>query len=336
MATPALNCYCDRCRFFNVCGGCHKACSRALCARPCSSCDVRCVRRRDAADWVWDAGGSLELTVSVRWPGVQGDWPPIVPEVDGSRMAEYDAVMSWSAYAVGPVHAHVLTALGDAVSPGWRSRRAREKLGLPERKKILLHLFGPDELLESLWRHQHANRVWEEIAALEFDLVLGPNFSVYGEHPRFEHLLNMRRSLVAAARLAAFGVPVAPNVYWWTWQDLTRWASAVEAMNISAVAVNAQTYRTERDWAFLLAGLKYLGERLGERVLVFVNGVARPARVAAVRKALPRVVFVSRAVQLRAQRGALLSGERANGPAPELFRQNLREFLGWLRKPLDM
>jgi hypothetical protein len=233
---------------------------------------------------------------------------------------------------VGPIHAHVL-AKGGAVASAWRGRAAREKFGLKEGARVALHLFGPDELLEALWRNRHASRAWEEIAALGFDLVLGPNFSVYGEHPRFAHLLSMRRSFAAAAGLARLGAPAAPHVYWRTPQDLARWESAIEAYGIPAVAVNAQTFRTRGDWAFLLAGLERLGRRLGNRVLFFVCGPSRPDRVAAVRKALPRAVFVSRAAWVRARRGRTLAGEKAGAPSPGLFRRNLEEFLAWLQKP---
>lgn len=332
MAALTPSCGCDGCRFYNLCGGCHPECNHACCARPCSSCAVRCRRRDDAESWVRDAGGTLDLSLpfGISWPPVPEDLPPVVPEVDGYRMGEYDAAAGWPAYAVGA--SRVFSARGTGLRPRWRGRRAAEVLGLPPGRKVVLHVFGPDELIERLWTEQFRSRVWEQVAGAGFALVLGPNYSVYGEHPRFEHLLNMRRSLLAAARLASLGVPAAPNVYWWTEGDLERWCGCIEELGISAVAVNAQTYQSEGDWAFLLSGLERMGRKLGERVLFFVNGVARPARVAAVRRALPRVVFVSRAVQARAQHGrGLLVDGAADGRAPELFRRNLEEFLNCLQ-----
>nr|WP_243137297.1 DUF4417 domain-containing protein [Desulfofundulus thermobenzoicus] len=149
-------------------------------------------------------------------------------------------------------------------------------------------------------------------------------------------MINMRRSLLAAVRLASLGVPVAPNVYWWTERDLERWCQCVEKLKIPAVAVNAQTYRTEKDWAFLLAGLKRMGEKLGNRVTVFLNGLSQKDRIMAARGMLPKVIFLSRDLQMRAQHGRVFGARKKEyvyGNAPTLFRENLNIFL---RQTLDM
>lgn len=336
MASLKSSCNCDDCRFYNLCGGCRPECNHAGCMRPCSSCPVRCRRREDVDAWIRDVGGTLDLSFprTVDWPPVPGDLPPVIPEVDGYRTAEYDAAANYPAYAVGA--SRVFSKKGAGLRPRWRGRRAAGVLGLPPGKKVVLHMFGPDELIERLWTEQFRCRLWDQVAGAEFALVLGPNYSIYGEHPRFEHLINMRRSLLAAVRLASLGVPVAPNVYWWTERDLERWCGCVEKLKIPAVEVNAQTYRTEKDWAFLLAGLARMGERLGDRVIVFLNGLSQLDRIVAARKVLPRVIFLSRDLQMRAQHGRLFGarrGEYAYGEAPVLFRKNVELFQQNLHLP---
>lgn len=330
-------CDCDNCQFYSICGGCHPECNYAGCARPCSSCSVRCRRREDVDLWLKDVGGTLDLNIpKLHWPTVPDDLPLVVPEVDGYRMAEYDAAADWPAYTVGA--SRVFSKTGRGLRPRWRGRTARGVLGLPHGKKVVLHMFGPDELIERIWTEQFRSRLWERVAEAGFDLVLGPNYSVYGEHPRFEHMINMRRSLLAAVRLASLGVPVAPNVYWWTKRDLERWCRCIAELEIPAVAVNAQTYRTKKDWTFMLEGLGYLGKRAGDRVTVFLNGLSRQERIAAAGKALPRVVFVSRDLQMRAQHGKLFGARRDEyvyGKAPELFRKNIELFTENLPPYLD-
>lgn len=324
------SCDCDSCQFHNLCGGCHPECNHAGCARPCAGCPVRCRRREDVDMWLKDAGGVLDLVLpgKLQWPPLPDGLPAVVPEMDGYRMAEYDAAAGWPAYAVGAPR--VFSAGGKGLRPRWRGAQASSVLGLPPGKAVILHMFGPDELIERLWTEQFRCRVWDQVAEVGFSLVLGPNYSVYGEHPRFEHLINMRRSLLAAARLASLGVPAVPNVYWWTGEDLERWIDCIENLGLSAVAVNAQTYRTKKDWAFMLAGLKHMGETLGNRVTVFLNGLSQPDRIVAARKALPRVIFLSRDIQMRAQHGRVLGArneEYSYGNAPELFQKNLRIYL---------
>ena len=50
------------------------------------------------------------------------------------------------------------------------------------------------------------------IASPVWDLVLGPNFSMFGNQPRAEHLLNFRRNLLLASEMAALGISAVPNL----------------------------------------------------------------------------------------------------------------------------
>jgi len=87
------------------------------------------------------------------------------------------------------------------------------------------------------------------LAEQRWDLVLAPNFSMYTNQPRAEHLLNFRRNLLIAAELAAAGVPAVPNIYWFRKEDLDRYLAWVADVGLPALAVNLQTFRTEEDWA---------------------------------------------------------------------------------------
>jgi hypothetical protein len=52
----------------------------------------------------------------------------------------------------------------------------------------------------------------EQIARQGWDLVLAPNYSIYGNWPRTEHLLNMRRALLLCAEMCEAGILAVPNL----------------------------------------------------------------------------------------------------------------------------
>ncbi len=320
-------CHCDACGLETLCGGCSADCARAGCRGPCHRCGIRCRGRDDAAAWVADAGGNLALG-GAPWPvRLPDNLPVFVPEVDGFKLADFDCGLEWPAYAVGLKR--VVGAKG-ALRPRWRGRGADEVLGLPPGRRLLMLGFGRDELIERIWTFQHRRRFYDAVASLGFDLVAGMNYSVYGDQPRFEHLLNLKRSALAAERLAAAGVPAVPSVYWWRQADLDRWLEWIQATRIPMVAVNAQTFRTPADRDILFHGLAYLGCRLPGGVTVLVSGLSRPDRVRIVRRMLPRVIFASQHPWQMAWHGRVLGDSRPTGRgAVQLFRENVLRYAEW-------
>ena len=60
---------------------------------------------------------------------------------------------------------------------------------------------------------------------MRWDLVLVPNYSMYGNYPRTEVLLNFRRNLLLATEMCAAGIRAVPNLYWFRLEDLERYAA---------------------------------------------------------------------------------------------------------------
>jgi hypothetical protein len=87
--------------------------------------------------------------------------------------------------------------------------------------------YGEDPLVEAFWARRAELDLVARLAEQRWDLVLAPNFSMYANQPRAEHLLNFRRNLLVAAELAAAGVPAVPNIYWARKEDLDRYLAWV-------------------------------------------------------------------------------------------------------------
>ena len=354
---PGRACDCSSCGFFignpaaaePVCSGCNTDCSYCGCARStagptgCSSCPIRCGSRVDIAAWVGDVDRTVtfdDIEVGPdRWPA---GLPRLVPMVDAvAAVAEVDPVCRWPAYALGL--RRVFSARTGRIVSSWAGRTAAEALGLGEGQLAVLAGYGEDPLVEAFWSGRRSGGLIEQLAAQEWDLVLTPNFSMYGNQPRFEHLLNFRRNLMLAAELAAAGVPAVPNLYWFRLEDLDRYLSWIADTAPAAVAVNAQTFRTDGDWAdMLLPGLTYLAgglDDLGVGTRVVVCGTSRAQRLADLARLLgPRLTVVTQNPIQYARHGAVMTAEGRqdiHAAVPDAFAATCRHYAQLLDRLVD-
>ena len=351
---PAPGCNCSACPFFTanpaavepICSGCNTDCSYCGCARAevdaprhgCGSCPIRCGSRVDIAAWMVDVGATLtfdDVTMSqVAWPT---RLPRFVPVVDAAgAVGELDAPLRWAAYGIGL--RRVLSLSSGRILPGFRGVTARQAMGLRPEQLAVLVGYGTDPLVEAYWTRRRSEGLVEAIASQQWDLVLAPNYSVYGNQPRAEHLLNFRRNLLVAAELAQVGVPAVPNLYWFRLEDLERYASWLSEAVPVAVAVNCQTFRSASDWdAMLLPGLLYLAMVLDELALdtrVVLTGISRAERLRPVLAAFrDRLHVISQNPVQYARHGAVMTEEGRHdihARAPDAFAASVRYYAGLL------
>lgn len=290
--TPARGCDCRVCPFSitnpeaaePICSGKNSDCSYCGCARTadqlvpsCGQCSIRCGSRVDIRAWMRDAGGTLSfddiMLDGLHWPEAM---PRFVPQIDTTNTAELDRDLQWPAYAVGL--RRVFSPRTWEVLPGFRDVTARQALGLISDQLSVLVGYGEDPLVEAFWTRRR--RMYPLIAAHQWDLVLSPNFSMYGNQPRTEHLLNFRRNLVIAEEMLAAGVNAAPNLYWYRLEDLRRYGRWLEDVQPPAVAINLQTFRTDADWEeTALPGLTWLGGEMPAQTRLVVVGSSRKSRI---------------------------------------------------------
>jgi len=210
-------------------------------------------------------------------------------------------------------------------------------LRAPDEAKLVLAGYGTDPLIERFWTNQHREDLIEQVASLEFDLVLAPNYSVYGNQPRFEHLLNIKRNALIAARLAEAGVPVVPNIYWYRRIDLERQLEWIRREQVAAVAVNLQTFRSKADWAMATDGLRFIAAELPSATRVFATGCSRPGRISFLRELFEDLVLVSQNAQAYARHGAVMTPEgrkQTYGRTEDLFFANVRFYARLMEGPI--
>jgi len=271
-----------------------------------------------------DAGGTLAFDDVVLGLELPARLPAFVPQVDGGDLATLDAGLEWPAYALGL--RRVISPKALAVYPRFAGRSAAEGMGLRPGQLALLVGYGLDPLVEAVWTRKAS--LLAEIARQRWDLVLAPNYSMYGSQPRAEHLLNFRRNLLIAAELEDLGLPAVPNIYWFRKEDLDRYLAWMADVAPAAIAVNLQTFRTEADWEQMaLPGFTYLSTGMPGATRLVVTGTSRARRIAELGALFGgRLILVSQNPLQYARHGAQMTpGGRVERQArvEDLFAANV-------------
>ena len=339
LLAPAAGCDCRVCPFFTanpaaaepICSGCNSDCAYCGCTRSgggCGQCPIRCGSRVDIGAWMADVGGTLrfdDVRLELAPPAAL---PRYVPQVDGHDVASFDKDLRWPAYGIGLRRVFSPDSL--RIYPRFAGTRAHEALGLAPGQLAVLVGYADDPLVEAFWTDRR--NLIPAIAAQGWDLVLAPNYSLFGNQPRAEHLLNFRRNLLIAAEMSAAGIPAVPNLYWFRKEDLDRYLEWCERTRPAAVATNLQTLRTEGDWEFGLPGLAYLAQNLPPSVAVIVTGASRRDRIGTLVELFgARLHLVSQNAQQYARHGAQMTASgRVDTPArvTDLFAANVRYYAG--------
>jgi len=171
----------------------------------------------------------------------------------------------------------------------------RKRLHLPAHAKLVLLCFEKDSYLENAWTKQFEADVYGKIARAGFDLVTAFDFSIYTQHPRLEHRINIKRSLLTFQRLQQAGAPAIPYVTAFDDSDLDIWANWLDDnREVTMIAVNLQTLKQQpgarQEAIDMLLGLT---DRVGRPLACLVAGVRDADTIARLRQQLRHVHIVN-------------------------------------------
>lgn len=250
--------------------------------------------------------------------------PGFTPQMDTKELGEFDSGLDWPAYAFGL--RRVFSPSSWNILPGFEGRSAHESVSLPGRKLVLVG-YGEDPLVEAFWTRKRD--LIPAIAEMGWDLVLAPNFSMYGNQPRAEHLINFRRNLSLAVQMRSAGIPAIPNIYWFRQEDLQRYVDWALDVDPPAIAINLQTFRTDPDWnTTALPGLTYLAHFLPDTIQLVAVGTSRVNRIAALTALFgTRLHLIGQNALMAARRGAVMTDtgrQDLGAAAADAFAANVR------------
>jgi len=287
----------------NVCDitmdGCGSACHKGLCAamdadacRGCTNCDfkdekcpkggcdscwVRCWRKSGKEDigvWIDDVNGLTLKNVTCSKP-FTGDLPFFIPQIKTTTW-EVD----------NPAWALNIQRFVNKNNLRWfyKKRDFRESHKISKDSATILSFCTEDDLIEAIWTNQfrdwgNKKTFWENLADFKFDAAISVNYSCFSNHPRMEHILNLKRNLLTAQRMADAGIPVIMDLMWHSEIDFDRLVDWGISQNMHWYNMNCQTMK-KASWAVKLI-TKYadkLFDRAGD-VRLLINGVLAEDRI---------------------------------------------------------
>lgn len=356
---PGHGCNCTNCSFYAgddidpavidsgrwdgpLCSGTNPSCSYCGCARAddsmpgggCANCSVLCSSRSDIHDWMADVGGTLRFD-DIVLPRFTPALPPFIPQSDGSNVAHLQATVPARAWAIGL--RRVFSERSWKVLPRFANcTNPKTLLGMNPEQLAVLVGYGKDPLVEAFWSRRIRDNLIATIAGQGWDLVLAPNFSMYGNWSRTAQLTSFRRNMLIAAEFADAGVTCAPNIYWYRLEDLRRYRDWALDTNPGLLAVNLQTFQTPSDWNDMaLSGLTWLAHNMPDTIhWVFTGGVTA-RRLKTVHDLFNgRASFISQRPWQSAGHGETITADGATTPVharpADAFAASYRNVTSWL------
>lgn len=95
------------------------------------------------------------------------------------------------------------------------------------RAKLVISGVDKDRFIEPYWAVVHETELVAQLRELRPALVTTPNYSIFLNAPRWDHLHNMKRILICWAELNACGVPASLHINAFTDKDWERWSDFI-------------------------------------------------------------------------------------------------------------
>lgn len=275
---------CWECKRFNIeCSGCSMCEAPIVCNRKCANCIYSCCKRAGIALY-YESISSQEKT-SQKEKNIDFKIPKYIPTVPSPLRITYNA----DELSMLAVHAgKFFTDSGKDIARVYLQKGVYSALNINPKTKICLHFYTPDKTLEGFW--QNRSDIYTKLKTFGFDFIISPNFSVYEDSPRYEHLLNISRTMKVYDDFMANGINSIPDVSWFNVDDLNKWVLLIDELKLKTIAFSFQAVGEKKRsnvWKTYLLGLRYLCEKIDQDIgfiIVGVNSVTKLKEISRVTK----------------------------------------------------
>lgn len=274
---------CSRCskNLDGSCRGC-SLCDVALCKcgqEKIKRCLVRCPKKLGTFRGIkeLESNDILLENSDYKLPG----YIPIMPDKIRSQF-NFSKVNN----TVGIHGEFLLSASGEKVSPIYEMRGFKRTLNLPGEINGILEFYIKDRALEGFWYNR--KEVYEQLKKQNFKAIITPNFSLYEDAPRSEHLYNIQRVKKVYNEMIKAGLPAILDVIWATNEDLEFWINEINKSNIKTIAfsfMNVDTrLKASNAWRHYLLGYKILVSRINPNIEIIIAGISSIQRFVEIKK----------------------------------------------------
>lgn len=316
---------CGRCVLKNkYCGGC-SLCEAAVCNKECKSCYALCFNRPEAYSYLRSIGGpKFELRENLKF------------KIDAHIPILPDRFQEKPKYEIMPtiaVHGgNMFARNGGQINPGYLEKGYAGALNIDERCEAILEFYVKDRTLEGFWDNR--KEIYKGLIDMKFKAVISPNFSVYEDAPRLDHLHNIKRTTVIYNEMMDEGINAIPDVSWYNKKDLDRWINEINKNEVRTIAFSFQVVdvklKASNIWKNYLSGFRYLCENIDPKTKTLIIGISSPRRLLEVHKAASgqSISIINQSAFVQSRRGMLSEGRMQNSrlSKDELFERNMIYF----------
>ena len=190
----------------------------------------------------------------------------------------------------------------------------RAALNLKDDLSGILEFYIKDRTLEGFWDNRKS--IYKELKHQDFLGIITPNFSVYEDAPRLEHIYNIQRSKRVYNEMINEGLPAIPDVSWYSKEDLELWIKEIKNNNIKTIAfsfMNVDTrLKASNAWKHYLLGFKILDFKIPSDVQIIVAGISSIQRVEEILKISKdrKISFMHQAAWVNSRNGVSVKDKK--------------------------
>jgi Domain of unknown function (DUF4417) len=273
-----INAPCQRCYFFQCCGGVETS-------RPLLTCfDEHCCGR-ELCNWVCPnhpaafasyyreiSGFGTDDIAEIRQSPIT--LPMYIPVVD--HRSRRNQTLDWPFVALNTYRV-IRPAGGRYRAVASSPHGLRENFGLSSSSGIVLRGVANDPPLETYWHYRRSENAPEQLGSLGIALAIAPNFSHFLNVPRTENLFNRKRQVLCLQELARAGLNAVPHISAVVPADWQFWAQFLEKNPlIHFIAKEFETgYKNPIEGRKAIGELARLQENVGRALHPILIGAAQ-------------------------------------------------------------
>lgn len=307
---------CDRCNMQLHCQGC-SYCEMPFCKEDCYQCFSLCPKRGGSFGYLKElGGGEVKLLMNEMY-----DLPDHVPILPDRLTEELEIINT----VIGIHSGNMFSNNGEGINHRYLEKGLKGALNISHDIEGVLEFYVKDRTLEGFWDKRES--VYKSLKSFKWRAIIAPNFSVYEDAPRIDHLYNMKRTSIIYNEMIKYGLPAVPDISWYNQIDLDQWIREINKNHLKTIAFSFQVVdvrlKASNQWKHYLMGFKYMCQRINEDVQIIIAGVVSPIRLEAIKKAARgrRLIILNQTAYLQSRRG--ISSETGYKAAEELSKNDI-------------
>lgn len=315
---------CNKCVLHERCGGC-SLCEAALCNKSCRQCYALCSNRPESVQYIKSIGGpGVEAlrNEDIELPGHM----PVLP--DRFREIPKSDIMT----VVGIHAGSMFSRNGEKINPSYLDRGFAGALNIDPKTEGVLQFYVRDRTLEGFWDNRRY--IYHDLKKMNLKGIISPNFSVYEDAPRMDHIFNIKRTSVCYNEMKEAGLSSIPDISWYSRNDLDEWIREINRNKVKTIAFSFQVVdvqlKASNVWRTYILGFKYLCQSIDPGVRIVIIGLTSPRRIIEIFKAAEghKISILNQSAFVQSRRGMLSQGRQENKDLTkdELFERNIIYF----------